>query len=53
MNALHVLTILFVPIGPKLPDIFYRVGMISVINVTLLTGQEVYNHDDISEEDYF
>jgi len=53
MNALHVLAILFVPIGPKLTDIFYRVGMMSVINVTLLAGQAVYNHDGISEEDYF
>ena len=53
MNAFHIPTILFVPIGPKLPDIFYQVVMMSVVDVTLLAGQAIYNHDNISEEDYF
>jgi hypothetical protein len=53
MNAFDVLTILLIPARPKLLDSFNFVGMMRMIDVTFLAGQEVYNHDDISEEDYF
>jgi len=53
MNTFHVLAILFIPIAPKIPDIFYQVSMMCMVDVTLLAGQAVYNHDGISEKDYF